>query len=202
MANSHQIFAANLNTTTNSCFSVAALGSPLPVNAVNTLDATFTDVGWVGSDGFKLSPKRTIKRHQAFGGQTVKTVQTDYMETAKVTFYESSPIVFTTLWGPGNATTASAGAPAHRSQTIIHNCLALPRQSFVFTSVDAGSTGSGLPTTRRVVIQEGEIVELADLTYATTDIVRYTITIDCYQPLNGTQAVLEYIDEPYIAFGS
>lgn len=200
MANSRQIFAANLNTTTNGCFSVASLGTPLPVNATNALDPGFTDCGWMGVDGFKVSPKRTIKRHQAFGGQTVKTTQTDFLETVKATFYESSPIVFQTLWGASNATAGSLSG--HRTQTIIHNCAVLPRMSFVITTVDAGSSTSGLGATRRLVIQEGEITELADLTYATSDILRYQITIDCYQPINGTQAVLEYIDEPQILAGS
>jgi hypothetical protein len=202
MANSRQIFAANLNTTTNSCFSVAPLGSPLPVNATNALDATFTDCGWMGNDGFVINPKRTIKRHMAFGGQTVKTTQTDYQESITATFYESSPIVFQTLWGVLNATTAPTGAPSHRTQTIIHNCAMLPRATFVITTIDAGGSGSGLQTTRRLVAQEGEILELKQMTYATTELVKYTVTIDCYQPINGTQAVLEYIDEPQIAYGS
>src|SRR5271166_13863 len=200
MANSRQIFAANLNTTTNSCFSVAPLGSPPPVNATNALDPTFTDLGWCGVDRFKVSPKRTIKRHQAFGGQTVKTTQTDFLETVKATLYESSPAVFTALWGAGNATVSSLSG--HRTQSIIHNCAVLPRMSWVITTVDAGSSSTGNAATRRLVVQEGEITELADLTYATSDILRYMITIDCYQPINGTQAVLEYIDEPQILAGS
>ena len=202
MANSRQIFAANLNTTTNSCFSVALLGSPLPVNATNALDATFTDCGWMGNDGFVVNPKRTIKRHQAFGGQTVKTTQTDYQESLTATFYESSPIVFQTLWGTANATAGSVGAPGHRTQTIIHSANMLPRISIVITTIDAGGSASGLQVTRRLVFQEAEVVELKQMVYATTELVKYTITADCYQPINGTQAVLEYIDEPQILAGS
>src|ERR1700752_3358408 len=166
MANSRQIFAANLNTTTNACFSVAPLGSPIPVNATDALDPSYTDCGWMGNDGFVVNPKRTIKRHMAFGGQTVKTTQTDYQESLTATFYESSPIVFQTIWGALNATTAPAGSPSHRTQTVIHNCAMLPRAIFVITVVDLGGSSSGLGTTRRGVFQEGEIVELKQMTYA------------------------------------
>src|ERR1700758_469629 len=167
MANSRVIFAANLNTTTNACFSVAPLGSPLPVNATNALDVTFVDCGWMGNDGFVVNPKRTIKRHQAFGGQTVKTTQTDYMETLTATFYESSPIVFQTLWGTSNATTGTLSG--HRTQTIIHSANVLPRISIVITTIDAGGSASGNATTRRLVFQEAEVTELKQMVYATTE---------------------------------
>lgn len=193
MAKSNLIWAPNLNTTTNSCFSVAPLGSPLPVNATNALDPSFTDCGWMGDDGFHLAPKRTVKRHKAFGGDTVKTTQTDYQESLKATFYESSPIVFQTLWGASNVTVGSLAG--HRTQTIIHNSAPLVRQVFVVTTIDGVKT-------RRLVIQEGEMVELADMVYVNHDLLKYTITVDAYKPSNGTQAVLEYIDEPDVNAGS
>ena len=55
--------------------------------------------------------------------------------------------------------------------------------------------------TRMLVIPEGQVTEVGDITWVSSDLVQYTLTIDCFTPEDGAypdnpQAVNEYIDEP------
>ena len=57
--------------------------------------------------------------------------------------------------------------------------------------------------TRRLVIQEGAVVDVGDITYVHNDLLKYTITVDCYKPATGnSEAVIEYIHDAGHAAGS
>ncbi len=56
---------------------------------------------------------------------------------------------------------------------------------------------------RRIVVQEGMVVDLDDVKYVHNDLLSYTISIDCYKPATGnSEAVLEYISDAGAAAGS
>jgi hypothetical protein len=173
----------------------APLGTTLPTNAVVTLNALFVDHGWVGEEGITLTIDRDIKKHYAFGSDLVKTTQGTYSESIKLSLLESDPDVLETVFGSNTITMGTDGA-GNRTIQVNHGSKMKPRSAFVIDTVDGTKR-------RRLVIQEGMVVDLEDVTYVNSDLLKYTLTIDCYKPASGNpEAVVEYILDTGHAAGS
>lgn len=181
--------------TDGGVFYRAPLGTTLPTDASAPLDALFTDHGWLGEDGITLMVNRANTKHHAFGSDLVKTTQDNYEESLKLTLLESDPDVLETVFGADSVTLGVDGG-GNRTIAIAHSSRQLPRSAFVVEVVD----GSKI---RRIVVQEGMVVDLDDVKYVHNDLLSYTITIDCYKPASGNaEAVLEYITDTGSAAGS
>lgn len=173
----------------------APLGTTLPTDAVSTLNTLFVDHGWLGEEGITLTVDRDIKKHYAFGSDLVKTTQGTYSESIKLSLLESDPDVLETVFGSDGVTLGTDGA-GNRTIAIAHGSKLKPRSAFVIDTVDGTKK-------RRIVVQEGMVVDLDDVTYVNSDLLKYTITIDCYKPASGnSEAVLEYIQDSGHAAGS
>jgi len=172
----------------------APLGTTLPTNATTPLNALFVDHGWLGEEGITVSVNRDIKKHYAFGSDLVKTTQGQFAESLNLTFHESDPDVLETVFGP-SVTLGTDGA-GNRTIQVNHRSKQLPRSAFVVHTVDGNKT-------RRLVIQEGAVVDVGDISYVHTDLLKYSITIDAYKPSSGNaEAVVEYIFDAGHAAGS
>jgi hypothetical protein len=172
----------------------APLGTTLPTNATAPLNALFVDHGWLGEEGITISVNRDIKKHYAFGSDLVKTTQGQFDEQLKLSFLESDPDVLETVFGAG-VTLGTDGA-GNRTIRVEHKSKQLPRSAFVIHTVDGNKV-------RRLVVQEGAVVDVGDISYMHTDILKYSITIDCYKPAAGNaEAVVEYIFDAGHAAGS
>lgn len=181
--------------TDGGVFYRAPLGTTLPTDASAPLDALFMDHGWLGEDGITLMVNRANTKHHAFGSDLVKTTQDNYEESLKLTLLESDPDVLETVFGAHSITLGVDGG-GNRTIAIAHSSRQLPRSAFVVEVVD----GSKI---RRIVVQEGMVVDLDDVKYVHNDLLSYTITIDCYKPASGnSEAVLEYITDTGSAAGS
>lgn len=196
MADNSQVWAPR--PADDECFFRAPIGTSLPTDAVDELDPEFEGHGWVDEDGIENAIKRNSTKHKAFGGEVVRTTQDDYEETIKVTFLESNPVVWATVFGPDNVTTDFGDG--HRKTTIRHNADPLERESFVVRVVDGDRT-------RMLVVPEGQVAEIDTIKIDHKILWMYTVTIDCYKPATGSQpenpdAVNEYIDEPDVTDGS
>lgn len=172
----------------------APLGTTLPTTAGQPLNALFVDHGWLGEEGVTISVNRDVKKHYAFGSDLVKTTQGQYAESLKLSLLESDPDVLETVFGP--SVTMGVDGAGNRTIAINHRSKQLPRSAFVVHTVDGTKV-------RRLVIQEGAVVDVGDISYVHTDLLKYTITIDCYKPAAGNpEAVVEYILDTGHAAGS
>lgn len=172
----------------------APLGTTLPTNATTPLNALFADHGWLGEEGITVSVNRDVKKHYAFGSDLVKTTQGQFAESLKLSFLESDPDVLETVFGPG--VTLGADGAGNRTIRVDHRSKQLPRSAFVVHTVDGNKV-------RRLVIQEGAVVDIGDITYVHTDLLKYSITLDCYKPASGnSEAVVEYIFDAGHSAGS
>lgn len=173
----------------------APLGTTLPTNATSPLNALFVDHGWLGEDGIQLSVTRDTTKHHAFGSDLVKTTQDNYEETIQVTLLESDPDVLETVFGK-NSVTLGVDGGGNRTIKVNHRAAPLPRSAFVFEFVDGDKV-------RRLVVQEGQVVNVEDVTYVHDNLLSWTITIDCYKPATGNEeAVVEYITDTGHSAGS
>jgi hypothetical protein len=172
----------------------APLGTTLPTNATAPLNALFVDHGWLGEEGITKSTTRDITKHYAFGSDLVKTTQGQYADSLQLSLLETDPDVLETVFGPGITLGVDGGG--NRTIRVEHRSKQMPRSAFVVHTVDGNKT-------RRLVIQEGAVVEVGDITYVHNDLLRYTITVDCYKPSTGnSEAVIEYIHDAGKSAGS
>ena len=125
---------------------------------------------------------------------SVKTTQGQYAESLKLSLLETDPDVLETVFGP--SVTMGVDGAGNRTIQVNHRSKQLPRSAFVVHTVDGTKV-------RRLVIQEGAVVDVGDISYVHTDILKYTITVDCYKPAAGnSEAVVEYILDTGHAAGS
>lgn len=191
MADSKNVWAAGRSSDDEAFFG-GPLGTPLPTDAVGVLDEALEPHGWMGDDGFVNNIARDVTKHKDFAGTTIKTTQDNYEETVAVTCCESNPVVLKTVFGESNVDVDFTGG--HRKITIRHDEAPLPRKSFVVRVVDGVKT-------RMLVIPEGQVTEIGEVTWLSSELVQYTLTIDCFIPAKGSHpenpaGVNEYIDEP------
>ncbi|WP_301119774.1 hypothetical protein [Mycolicibacterium fortuitum] len=186
MANSQNIWAATLHTDGGS-FYRGPKGTPLPEDALDTLDAALKDHGWMGDDGFKISPKRTTTKHKAFGGAVVKVTQDDYECTVTATIYEQNEVTLKTIFGDDNVTKTYENG--HAKYRVEWSDQQLPRSTFVQRYIDGSRTALN-------VIEDGQITEIADIEYVHDNIVKFTVTIDVFKPASGNPHIYSLIDDP------
>lgn len=172
----------------------APLGTTLPTNATAPLNALFVDHGWLGEEGITVTTERDVQKHYAFGSDLVKTTQGSYAESLQLSLLETDPDVLETVFGPG--ITLGVDGAGNRTIKIEHRSKQLPRSAFIVQTVDGNKT-------RRLVIQEGAVVDVGEIVYVHNDLLKYTITVDCYKPASGnSEAVVEYIHDAGKSAGS
>lgn len=191
MADSKNVWAAGRSSDDEAFFG-GPIGTALPTDAVDVLDPALEPHGWMGDDGFVNNIQRDVTKHRDFAGTVIKVTQDTYEETVAVTCCESNPVVLKTVFGEDNVSVSFSGG--HRKVSIRHDEAPLPRKSWVVRVVDGVKT-------RMLVIPEGQVTEIGEVTWLSSELVQYTLTIDCFKPAEGTQpdnpaAVNEYIDEP------
>jgi hypothetical protein len=180
MADSGNIWAATIPADGAAVYA-APLGTTLPTSATSVLDNAFVDLGWVSEDGVTNSISRDTTKHRAWGGEVVKVTQDNYTETVKLTLLESSAEVLAVVYGADNVTEDGD------SITVEHSRLMLEHQVFVIDFVDGDRAG-------RIVLRDGQVTELGDVTYVHKDLTRYEITIDVFKPEDHDNAVVTYFD--------
>ena len=159
------------------------IDSTLPTDATTALPAGVTPLGLVGDEGVSLTRERSTDDIRAWGGQIVRTVQTEFSETATLQFLESDKAeVLKEVYGEGNVTVSGTDI------AIKHNEQELPPRVFVFDMKDGDKR-------RRLVLPNAQITGTEDITYVHSDIIRYGVTITAYPDEDGNCAY-EYIGTP------
>ena len=163
------------------------IDSTLPTDATTALPAGVTPLGLVGDEGVSLTRERSTDDIRAWGGQIVRTVQTEFSETATLQFLESDNAeVLKEVYGKDNVTVT--GTAPHQTIAIKHNEKELPARVFVFDMKDGDKR-------RRLVLPNAQITATEDITYVHSDIIRYGVTITAY-PDEAGNCAYEYIGTP------
>ncbi|WP_396909508.1 hypothetical protein [Mycolicibacterium sp.] len=160
---------------------VAPLGTALPTSAVATLDEDFVDLGYVGEDGFTETAERNTDEKKAFGGDTVKVLQTEYNHSFQFVLLESlNADVLKAVYGASNVTVTPADATHGVQISVKKNAKKLPHMSWVIDTTD-----SELNARYRNVIPDGQITELGDVTIVHSDTIAYEVTVKCFKNGSG-----------------
>lgn len=181
-SNAKNVYAAE-PLATGSCL-VAPLGTPGPTSATSALNPAFVDLGHIGEDGFTETIERSNDPKKAFGGYTVKTLQTDYTVKYTFTLMESlKPEVLMAVYGTTNVTVTPANGTHGLQTALLKNHKRLPQQSWVIDTTD-----SGLKAFYRNYIPIGQINSVGDVTIVHTDTIAYEVELEAYRDAAGNFA--------------
>lgn len=161
---------------------IAPKGTTLPTDATTALAAAFKNLGYISDDGFSKSIERSSDDIKAWGGDTVLNPQTEYSETFSTTFLETLNIeVLKVVYGNANVTgTLDTGI------TIKSNSKELEESVWVIDTVVTGNIPS------RIVIPQGKITEIGEVTYKDGEAIGYEVTIKA-TPNTAGDCHYEYI---------
>lgn len=175
----------------NGVFFRAPVGTDLPTDSTSPLDPAFKDHGAVGENGITVAQTRDNQDIKMFGGKTFINTQTSYDEQITITLLEDDNVdVLKTTFGDSNVEITPATTTAGTKKVIYHTSDPLPISSFV---VEAWS---GLKS-KRYVIENGQVVNVAEIVDVHNNVTSRTITVKTYAPtsveLRGGN-VVEYRD--------
>ena len=175
-------------TSTGGVLSAPA-GTALPTSA--TADTTgFTGRGLIGEDGLSETADRSTDQIRAWGGSLARTVQIEYGLSYTFQFITTNKAVLEEVHGVENVTVTPGVDPAYDELAIAVNKNELPVKPWVFEVKDGDNR-------IRIVIPEGQITAVGGITYSHNDIIRYEVTLTCYEDESGNSAY-KYITGPAV----
>jgi hypothetical protein len=171
---------------------IAPLATALPTAASTAPDVAFTAAGYIGEDGVTEGTDRSTEKVKAWGGDIVKVLQTEFSATYQFTFLESlNANVLEAVYGDDNVTTTAATASTGTLQAVKINSAILPHKSFIFEVKDGDAKV-------RIVVPDGQISEVGEVTYSDSDVVGYQVTVEAFQDASGNNAY-KYTDDGVFA---
>lgn len=160
-----------------------------PTNATTALNAGFKAAGYIGEDGVTEATDRSTDKVKAWGGDTVKVLQTDFAASYTFTFLESlNADVLKAVYGAGNVTTTPATGSAGTLHAVKINGDVLPRQSFVFEVKDGDAR-------IRIYVPQGQITEVGEVTYNDSEVIGYQVTVEAFRDSTLGANAVKFIDD-------
>lgn len=161
---------------------IAPKGTTVPTDATTALDQAFKSLGYISEDGLVNSVETDTETVKAWGGDTVLSGLTSYMETFTVNLLETNAETLKVIYGPSNVTVAGGGAI-----TIKANSKPLDEQVIVF---EVAMTGGRI---KRIVVEHGQITDRSgEIKYVDNEAIMYPAKFVAYPDKNGNSHV-EYI---------
>lgn len=163
----------------------APLGTTLPTDAKTALGSAFVEMGYVSEDGVTNSLSPDVNIVKAWGGDVVYATDNGKTDTFAMTLIETLKAdVLKAVHGSGNVTGTSASAGI--AVTVNND----PAEEAVWV-IEMIQRGGIL---KRIVIPDGIITDIGDISYTDNDPSGFPITITCLADASGALHY-EYADE-------
>lgn len=148
--------------------SVAPVGTTLPTDALTDTDAAFNNLGYISDDGLTNSNSTDSTDINAWGGDKVLTTGSSKTDTFQATFLEiMNPAVLKIVYGDDNVT----GKDVDEGIAVKANSLDSQAHSYVVDQILKGNV------LKRIVIPNGTVSEVGDISYKDDEAIGYQITI-------------------------
>lgn len=155
----------------------AAKTATAPNSADSSLDnAVFTCLGYVSEDGLKNSIERDTETKKAWGGDTVLIIQNDFTDSFQFSLLEVlNKDVIGTVHGESNVT----GTDLASGISVKVNSQEPTEYMWVFDMI----MNDGV--LNRLVIPCARVQEVGEITYSSSDLVAYDVTITAIPDSSG-----------------
>lgn len=164
---------------------VAPLGTPLPTSTSEKLNAAFLDLGYMSDAGVVNDNSATSNDVKAWGGKIVLSTQTEKKDTYKYTMIEALNInVLKAVYGDENV--SENGESSGREIIVKANDDEQEEHCWVIDQIMKNGSA------KRIVIPNGKITSVGEVTYNDTTPVGYETTVTCFPDSYG-QTHYEYI---------
>lgn len=158
---------------------VAPVGTPLPADESETLDAAFKPVGYIANDGVTKTENRESDTIAAWGGDTIAVTQTAYGVQWKFKMAEFlSAIAQRTVYGDANVEVTEATPTVGKKMHVMGKSTPAPNLSWIF-EIFAGIKRV------RIVVSDAQITETGDVTFKDDDIAVNDATLTSFPDADG-----------------
>lgn len=154
----------------------APLGTTLPVNASDSLDEAFVNLGYISDEGLTTSTEESVDKIRAWGRDVVMISSTEYSETFALNFLETiRESVLQFIKGTQNVTINGDGSV--RAKTTGKT---LPRGVVVIDTLQ--NNASENPRIHRIVYGDCQLSDRSgDQTYNNADPLVYPATVEAFK---------------------
>jgi len=160
----------NVRVAVTGAVYVAPTGTTAPSYSDETLDAAFSDLGYVSADGItETIDKSTTQIRSWQDGSLVREIVSEGTYSVELTFIETNQDVVELYYGATLTSGVLDGDPRATGG----------RQSFVVDVID----GTAI---ERTYIPAGEITSVGERTLASGEAIGYTVTITAYADTDST----------------
>ncbi len=161
---------------------VAPKGTALPTSATDPLDPAFECLGYVGEDGLAESIDNSTENVKAWGGDTVRVLQTEHSVMYKFTLLEvGRSSVLKTVYGSSNVDTTPATSSDGTTHTVRLNSQQTPAAVWVFEMADMGASV-------RVLSPMGTIKSLGETKYVDGEPTGFEVELEALPDGSGNKA--------------
>lgn len=171
---------------------VAPVGTALPTTEASALNAAFKLTGYVSDAGLVEHIGNNTSDIVAWGGDTVRKLQTSQDVTYDLTMIETNATSQGVFYGASNVTTTAATVSAGEKLAVKLTAAELPISEWVFELKDGARTG-------RKVLPLAQVSSRGDVSYVDNSAVAYPITLTAYPDSTGVKAYTYWDDGVFAA---
>lgn len=165
----------------------APIGTDLPTSAVDDIEAAFVGSGFISEEGLTLSPSISTADIREWGGSLVRRLKESFDGTLSWSNLETNEASLKMAFGD-DAVTATAATTTHGNQLAVAVSGNLPAvKSWIFKIKDGDSRVL-------IVVPNGQITELEDISFTSSDAIMYGVTLACYADSEGNSLYI-YTDD-------
>lgn len=177
---------ADQTNATGAIFS-APLGTTVPTSAVDTLDAAFTDSGYVSEDGLSFSPEISTTDINEWNGALVRRIKETFNGTLSWSHLETNEQSLRNTFGDA-AVTVTAATQTHGKQIAVAINGELPAaKAWVFKLKDGDNR-------MLIVVPNGQVTTIEDVDFTSSDAIMWGVQLACYPDANGNSLYI-YTDD-------
>lgn len=171
---------------------IAPVGTALPTSLTTELDPAFKSTGFVSDEGLTKAFEENSEKIRDWSGQVVKIIKSEFGVTFQFTVIEvGEPLFLKAMYGNDNVTVTPPTPTAGTQIAIKYNSDSPPSSSYVFETKDGNAK-------TRQTVPNGVVSEKAEISYVTSDVIKYQVTVDAL-PDSAGNCAYEYIDDGVFA---
>ena len=158
---------------------VAPLGTSLPTDATTALAGTYKAVGYNTEDGVTRAVDQDTEVVKAWGGDTVLVLENGRTETFQFSMLDAHSVDALKIY---NGDANVSGSTLASGISVVSNNKEKGAHVYVIDMIEAGNT------LHRIVIPNGVVTELEDITYVDNAAVAYGVTITAVADSSGNSS--------------